>query len=121
MATQCYYILAQSSNITESIAHNCHRLPPLLWQAHIRNDALRRLHLAAQSGETLFYLMRPQASQKRIPASVLIGILVVVGGAEKAVSMGATGRSACATTTGTIPATRKGKPETRGSMNPIHG
>lgn len=26
----------------------------LLWQAHIRTDSLRRLHLAAQAGETLF-------------------------------------------------------------------
>lgn len=31
----------------------------LFWQAQIRDDALRRLHLAAQSGNTLFFLLRP--------------------------------------------------------------
>ena len=34
----------------------------LLWQQHVRSEALRRLHLAAQSGETLFCLMRPLAA-----------------------------------------------------------
>jgi hypothetical protein len=32
-----------------------------LWQSHLRNDALRRLHLAAQSSDTLFFVVRPNA------------------------------------------------------------
>lgn len=34
----------------------------LFWQTQIRSDSLRRLHLAAQSGETLFFMMRPMAA-----------------------------------------------------------
>ncbi|MES2105731.1 MAG: translesion DNA synthesis-associated protein ImuA [Pseudomonadota bacterium] len=33
----------------------------LLWQNHIRNESLRRLHLAAQSNDTLFFMVRPLA------------------------------------------------------------
>lgn len=31
----------------------------LLWQTQIRSEALRRLHLAAQGGEAVFFMMRP--------------------------------------------------------------
>ena len=31
----------------------------LLWQHQVRTESLRRLHLAAQSAETLFWMMRP--------------------------------------------------------------
>jgi protein ImuA len=34
----------------------------LFWQSHMRSESLRRLHLAAQAGETLFFLMRPLAA-----------------------------------------------------------
>ncbi|CAB3805834.1 translesion DNA synthesis-associated protein ImuA [Pararobbsia alpina] len=34
----------------------------LFWQQHIRAESLRRLHLAAQQGETLFLMIRPLAS-----------------------------------------------------------
>jgi protein ImuA len=34
----------------------------LLWQTHVRPEALRRLHLAAQTSETIFFMMRPLAS-----------------------------------------------------------
>jgi protein ImuA len=34
----------------------------VLWQTHIRAASLRRLHLAAQSAETLFLMVRPLAS-----------------------------------------------------------
>ena len=34
----------------------------LLWQPHVRADALRRLNLAAQSGQALFYFFRPAAA-----------------------------------------------------------
>lgn len=36
----------------------------LLWQPHVRADALRRLNLAAQSGQALFYLFRPAAAAR---------------------------------------------------------
>lgn len=34
----------------------------LFWQNQVRNENARRLHLAAQAGETLFFMMRPQFS-----------------------------------------------------------
>jgi protein ImuA len=34
----------------------------LFWQTHIRPESLRRLHLAAQTSETLFFMFRPLAS-----------------------------------------------------------
>jgi len=34
----------------------------LMWQAHARPEALRRLHLAAQAGETLCFVFRPVAA-----------------------------------------------------------
>ncbi|WP_459572240.1 translesion DNA synthesis-associated protein ImuA, partial [Cupriavidus sp. 8B] len=55
----------------------------LFWQQHIRNDALRRLHLAAQSAETLFCLMRPLAcARDASPAPLRIGIAPAAGGVE---------------------------------------
>lgn len=33
----------------------------LFWQQHLRNDTLRRLHLAAQMSDTLFFVVRPLA------------------------------------------------------------
>ncbi|WP_396334119.1 translesion DNA synthesis-associated protein ImuA [Burkholderia anthina] len=36
----------------------------LLWQSHVRADALRRLNLAAQSGSALFFLFRPVAAAR---------------------------------------------------------
>ncbi|VWD31033.1 cell division protein [Burkholderia contaminans] len=36
----------------------------LLWQSHVRADALRRLNLAAQSGSALFFLFRPAAAAR---------------------------------------------------------
>lgn len=41
----------------------------LLWQNHVRPESLRRLHLAATHGETLFFLFRPlAAAQDASPA-----------------------------------------------------
>ncbi|TCK32619.1 protein ImuA [Paraburkholderia sp. BL8N3] len=34
----------------------------LFWQTHVRPESLRRLHLAAQTSETLFFMFRPLAS-----------------------------------------------------------
>ena len=55
----------------------------LLWQKHARNDALRRLHLAAQSSETLFCMMRPQAcARDASPAPLRISVTPAAGGVE---------------------------------------
>ncbi|MGY2488139.1 translesion DNA synthesis-associated protein ImuA [Cupriavidus sp. CP313] len=55
----------------------------LLWQQHIRSDALRRLHLAAQSGEALFCLVRPIAcARDASPAPLRLAISPAAGGIE---------------------------------------
>ncbi|MDF0506632.1 translesion DNA synthesis-associated protein ImuA [Burkholderia cenocepacia] len=36
----------------------------LLWQSHVRTDALRRLNLAAQSASALFFVFRPAAAAR---------------------------------------------------------
>jgi protein ImuA len=47
----------------------------LFWQQHIRAESLRRLHLAAQQGETLFFMMRPLASAAdSSPALLRLGV-----------------------------------------------
>ncbi|WP_179401187.1 translesion DNA synthesis-associated protein ImuA [Burkholderia guangdongensis] len=44
----------------------------LLWQQTVRNDALRRLHLAAaRSGSTLFAMLRPLAAARQPSPAVL--------------------------------------------------
>jgi protein ImuA len=55
----------------------------LLWQQHARGETLRRLHLAAQSGETLFFMLRPlAAAQDASPAPLRLGLRPAVGGIE---------------------------------------
>jgi protein ImuA len=66
---------------TEQIlrAGSCSAL--ILWQNHIRAESLRRLLLATQSSETLFFVMRPLASaQDASPATLRLGIRSVEGG-----------------------------------------
>ena len=47
----------------------------LLWQQHIRSESLRRLHLAAQTGDTFFCLMRPLATaQDASPAPLRLAL-----------------------------------------------
>jgi protein ImuA len=47
----------------------------LLWQKHARGETLRRLHLAAQSGETLFCMLRPlAAAQDASPAPLRLSL-----------------------------------------------
>ena len=47
----------------------------LFWQTHVRAESLRRLHLAAQSSETLFLMMRPLASASdSSPATLRLGM-----------------------------------------------
>ncbi len=55
----------------------------LFWQNHARSESLRRLHLAAQSGETLFCMMRPLASaQDASPAVLRLALRPALGGID---------------------------------------
>ncbi len=55
----------------------------LLWQKHIRPESLRRLHLAAQHGDTLFFLFRPLAAvQDASPAPLRLSLRPAAGGIE---------------------------------------
>ena len=55
----------------------------LLWQQHARGETLRRLHLAAQSGETLFFMLRPlAAAQDASPAPLRLGLRPAAGGID---------------------------------------
>lgn len=52
----------------------------LLWQAQVRPEALRRLHLAAQATETAFWTFRPLASRQDASPSPLRLALRPAGG-----------------------------------------
>lgn len=53
----------------------------LLWQAQIRPEALRRLHLAAQVYDTTLWLLRPLAqAQDASPAPLRLGLRPARGG-----------------------------------------
>ena len=55
----------------------------LLWQQHARGETLRRLHLAAQSGDTLFCMLRPlAAAQDASPAPLRLSLRPAAGGIE---------------------------------------
>lgn len=55
----------------------------LFWQNHLRGEALRRLHLAAQGGETLFCMLRPLATaQDASPAPLRLSLRPAPGGVE---------------------------------------
>jgi protein ImuA len=55
----------------------------LFWQNQVRSDSLRRLHLAAQGGETLFFMMRPLAAgQDASPAPLRLALRPQAGGME---------------------------------------
>lgn len=55
----------------------------LFWQGHARGETLRRLHLAAQGGETLFFMLRPlAAAQDSSPAPLRLSLRPAVGGLE---------------------------------------
>jgi protein ImuA len=43
----------------------------LFWTNHARGESLRHLHLAAQCGETLFFMMRPLASAQDFSPAVV--------------------------------------------------
>jgi protein ImuA len=55
----------------------------LLWQNHVRGETLRRLHLAAQSSNTLFVMVRPlAAAQDASPAPLRLSVTPAPGGIE---------------------------------------
>src|SRR5205823_12431590 len=55
----------------------------LCWQNQIRSDSLRRLHLAAQHGETLFFMLRPLAAgHDASPAPLRLALRPQAGGIE---------------------------------------
>ncbi len=55
----------------------------LMWQNHVRGESLRRLHLAAQSGETLFCMLRPLATaQDASPAPLRLSLRPAPGGID---------------------------------------
>jgi len=55
----------------------------LFWQNHARGETLRRLHLAAQSAETLFFMLRPlTAAQDASPAPLRLALRPAAGGIE---------------------------------------
>ncbi|WP_296948604.1 translesion DNA synthesis-associated protein ImuA [uncultured Massilia sp.] len=52
-------------------------------QGHLRGESLRRLHLAAQGGDTLFFMMRPLAvAQDASPAPLRLALRPRAGGIE---------------------------------------
>lgn len=60
---------------------NCGAL--LFWCTHARSESLRRLHLAAQAGETLFFMLRPlAATQDASPAPLRLSLRPAPGGIE---------------------------------------
>jgi protein ImuA len=55
----------------------------LFWQNHARGETLRRLHLAAQSGDTLFCMLRPLATaQDASPAPLRLSLRPAAGGVD---------------------------------------
>lgn len=57
----------------------------LFWQQQVRPEALRRLHLAAQSSDTLFFLFRPTAAASATsPAPLRIAIEAIPEGVNVA-------------------------------------
>ena len=55
----------------------------LFWHSHARGEALRRLNLAAQSGETLFFMLRPlAAAQDASPAPLRLSLRPAAGGMD---------------------------------------
>lgn len=55
----------------------------LLWQTHCRSESLRRLNLASQEGESLFFLARPlTAAQDASPAPLRLSLTAVHGGIQ---------------------------------------
>ena len=55
----------------------------LFWPSHARGETLRRLHLAAQAGESLFFMLRPlAAAQDASPAPLRLSLRPAAGGMD---------------------------------------
>ncbi|MDT8843535.1 translesion DNA synthesis-associated protein ImuA [Paraburkholderia fungorum] len=55
----------------------------LFWQSHVRPDSLRRLHLAAQASESLFFVLRPLATTRDAsPAPLRLAIRAAKDGVD---------------------------------------
>ena len=55
----------------------------LFWPGHARGETLRRLHLAAQAGESLFFMLRPlEAAQQASPAPLRLALHPAAGGIQ---------------------------------------
>ncbi|SFD26323.1 translesion DNA synthesis-associated protein ImuA [Collimonas sp. OK412] len=55
----------------------------LLWQSHVRGEALRRLHLAAQASDTLLWLLRPlSAAHESSPSPLRLALRPARNGVE---------------------------------------
>jgi len=66
---------------TEQILKNGCGGAVILWQSNVRNESLRRLHLAAQSTDTWLWLMRPlSARMDSSPAQLRIALRPAAGG-----------------------------------------
>jgi len=53
----------------------------LFWQSHVRTESLRRLHLAAQGSDILFWMMRPLAcADDASPAPLRLALRPAHGG-----------------------------------------
>lgn len=66
---------------TEQILKNGCCGAVILWQPNVRTEALRRLHLAAQSAGTWLWLMRPlSAHREASPAQLRIALRPAPGG-----------------------------------------
>ncbi|WP_306667733.1 hypothetical protein [Massilia sp. CCM 8734] len=62
----------------------------LFWASHVRPESLRRLNLAAQAGEALFFMLRPiAAAQDASPAPLRLSLRPAPGGVDVDSSKGA--------------------------------
>ncbi|CAB3733360.1 hypothetical protein LMG22037_05791 [Paraburkholderia phenoliruptrix] len=55
----------------------------VFWQQHVRPESVRRLHLAAQTSESLFFMVRPLATTRDAsPAPLRLAIRAAKGGVD---------------------------------------
>lgn len=67
----------------EQILRNGSCAALLFWQSHIRTDALRRLHLAAQASDTMLWMIRPlSAAHESSPAPLRLLLRPASNGIE---------------------------------------
>lgn len=67
----------------EQILRNRSCAALVLWQTQVRNESLRRLHLAAQAGDTVFWLVRPLAlAQVASPAPLRLALRPAAAGIQ---------------------------------------